>query len=304
MKKLMIVLVCLITLLALGGCARTEKDNTEVRMYDGKFAERKLVTRMTKLLIEEYTDLTVKIGDEMTDVNMFNEQQNKGLDIMLSYDGTLLTTYLKMNPEDVPEGETLYDFVNRTASEKIQVHLLGKLGINNTYALGVPQSVADKYNLTTLSDLAEVAGELIFGAEHEFFSEEGSMKFTPFTTFYGLKFKEARPLDGGLKYSAVESGQLDVIVVYTTDGLNKKAQLKVLEDDRRYFPDYHGALMVRNDFFEKYKDTAPNLAEVLDKMTGLYTNEIMVDLTYQCDVEGKNFDDVAKAYLQEQGLIK
>ena len=302
MKKFLAILVAAWMVFSLAACGGA-KANTTVVMYDGKFSERKLVTRMTKLLVEANTDLKVEIRDEMTDVNMFKELQNNGMDIMLGYDGTLLTTYLKMQPGDVPEGQTLYDFVNQVASEQMKVHLLEKLGINNTYALGVPQTIADQYNLTTLSDLVPVAPELVFGAEHEFFSEEGSMKFGPFTKFYGFEFKDARAMDGGLKYAAIEAGQLDVMVVYTTDGLNKKAQLKVLEDDLHYFPDYNGALLVRDDFFDKFKGSAPNLQEVLSRLGGIYTNEIMTDLTYQCDVEGKPFDDVAKEYMESIGLI-
>lgn len=301
MKKILTILLAVLFIaIPLSACSKSS--NTTIVMYDGKYSERKLLTRMAKYVVEAHTDLTVDIRDEMTDVNMYNELLGGGIDLMVCYDGTLLTTYLKMEPGDVPEGETLYDFVNREASKQKQVHLLDKLGINNTYALGVPKEIADKYNLVTLSDLVLVAPELIFGAEHEFFSEEGSMKFSPFTKFYGLNFKEARPMDGGLKYAAIENGELDVMVVYTTDGLNKKAQLVVLEDDRQYFPDYNGAYLVKDDFFEKYKNT-PNLEEVLNSLGGTLTNEIMTDLTYQCDVEGRPFDDVAKEFLQSKGLI-
>lgn len=64
--------------------------------------------------------------------------------------------------------------------------LLGKVGLNNTYAVGVTAQAAREYGLTTLSDLAAAAPDLRFGAEHEFFTQEGSMKFDPFTRFYGL----------------------------------------------------------------------------------------------------------------------
>lgn len=302
MKKILSVLLCiLLAAVPLAACSK-KSDNKTIVMYDGRYSERKMLTRLAKLMIEAHTDLTVDLRDEMADVNMFNEMKAGNIDLMISYDGTLLTTYLKLEPSDVPADETLYDYVNKKADEMIQMRLLDKLGINNTYAMGVSPGAAEKYNLNTVSDLAKVAPELVFGAEHEFFSEEGSMKFTPFTNFYGLKFKESKAMDGGLKYAAIENGDLDVMVVYTTDGLNKKAGLKVLEDDKKYFPDYNGAFMVRNDFFEKYKDT-PELEEVMGRLAGTLTNEIMTDLTYQTDVEGKNHLDVAKAFLESIGLI-
>ena len=129
------------------------------------------------------------------------------------------------------------------------------------------------------------------------------MKFGPFSQFYGLEFKEAKAIDLALKYSAIESGNIDVTIVYTTDGMNKKVGLKVLQDDRSYFPDYNDALLVRNDLFERYADTAPNLEEVLNMLGGQFTNEIMTDLTYEVDVNGKTPEEVARTFLTEQGLI-
>ena len=129
------------------------------------------------------------------------------------------------------------------------------------------------------------------------------MKFGPFSKFYGLEFKEAKAIDLALKYSAIESGNIDVTIVHTTDGMNKKVGLKVLEDDRSYFPDYNDALLVRNDLFERYADTAPNLEEVLNMLGGQFTNEIMTDLTYEVDVNGKTPEEVARTFLTEQGLI-
>lgn len=302
MKKFIAILLCFIFVFSLAGCS--SKDQKTIVIYDGNFTEMKLIHQMVKMLVEDQTDLTVTIKDEMTSVNAYNELLKGSCDLMNSYDGTLLTTYLKLDTSDVPADQTLYDYANGIASEEKEVHLLDKLGINNTYALAVPQTIADEYNINTISDLVPVADQLVFGAEHEFFSEEGSMKFTPFTEFYGLNFKDSKPVDLNLKYTAIENGNFDVTEVYATDGLNKKAKLKVLEDDQHFFPEYNGALLVRNDLFERFKDTAPNLEEVLNELGGIFTNEIMVDLTYQVDVDGKSVEEVAKAFLQEKGLIK
>ena len=105
-----------------------------------------------------------------------------------------------------------------------------------SYAIAVTQEVVDKYNPQTISDLIPIASDLRFGAEHAFFTLEGSMKYGPFCDAYGLNFKEHIAIDNSLKYSAVENGNFDVMVVYATDGLNRKAGLKVLEDDLGFFP--------------------------------------------------------------------
>ena len=274
-------------------------------MYDGEYSETKLLTYMAKLLVEEHTDLEVTVLDQMTAVNQFNEltAANPSCDMMVSYDGTVLTTFLHLDTVDIPEGMTLYDFVNQTTTEEYGVYLLDKLGIDNTYAIAVTNATAEQYGLETVSDLIPVAGELIFGAEHGFFTQEGSMKYTPFVEFYGLDFKAANPVDINFKYTAIANDNIQVTEVYATDGLNRKADLKILEDDKSFFPEYNGAYLVRADMFEKFADEAPNLKEVLNMLGGVFTNEIMTELTYYVDVEGRTIEEVATEFLQQQGMI-
>ena len=167
MKKIIAALMALLISVSFVGCSSQKNDN-EIIVMDGQFAEMKIVHQMVKLLVEEHTDAKVVIKDEMSPINGYNEMVKGNCDLMNSYDGTLLTTFLKLDTKDIPEGKTLYDFVNEKASKDQKVHLLKKLGLNNTYAVAVPQKIADEYNLNTISDLVPVADKLIFGAEHEF----------------------------------------------------------------------------------------------------------------------------------------
>ena len=154
---------------------------------------------------------------------------------------------------------------------------------------------AEQYNLKTISDLQPVAGSLRFGAEQDFFTDAGSMKFGPFVEFYDLNFKEVLHVDIMLKY--------EVMVVYATDGLNKRANLKILEDDKQFFPEYYGTILARNDLFERFREEAPDLEETLSSLNGLFTNDLMSSMTYEVDVEQRSVDDVAREFLIEQGLL-
>lgn len=273
----------------------------DIELYDGDYSETQLMHHMVKMLVEDKTDLSVNIKDQMSQVNNFNALKSDGhtCDLMISYDGTLLTTFFHQDVTDVPDGITIYDYVNKVAAEKYNMQLLEKLGFDNTYAVAVPQEIADKYNLEKVSDLVPVANQLTFGAEQSFFTLEGSMKYNPFVEFYGLNFKDSIPVDQGLKYTAIENGSFDVTVVYATDGLNRKVGLKVLEDDRSFFPDYNGAFLVRNDLIEKY----PELESILNELAGAISTEQMAELTYQVDVAGRSVDDVAKEFLVNLGVI-
>ena len=273
----------------------------DLMLYDGDYSETQLMHHMVKMLVEDQTDLTVTIQDQMSQVNNFNSLNGDShtCDLMISYDGTLLTTFFHQDVTDVPEGMSIYDHVNQVAQEEYGMRLLEKLGFDNTYAIAVPQNIADQYSLETISDLIPVADQLTFGAEQGFFTLEGSMKYGPFTEFYGLNFHDPVSVDLGLKYTAVENGSFDVTVVYATDGLNRKANLKILEDDRSFFPDYNGAFLVREDVLEQY----PELEGILNQLAGRIPTEQMAELTYQVDVVGRTVDDVAREFLVSQGLL-
>ena len=304
MKRILpIVLSAILMTGVLAGCSNEAAP--EITLYDGINSEMQLIHKMVEILVEDKTDAEVTIKDQMSAVNMFREltREEPSCDIMNSYDGTVLTTFLKQDLSNVPEGQTLYDYAKQQVQNQYQVDMLDQLGINNTYCIAVPQAIADQYGLETISDLIPVAGELRFGAEHEFFTAEGTMKYGPFTQFYGLNFKEKIPVDINLKYAAVENGSFEVTVVYTTDGLNRKAGLKVLEDDLGFFPEYNGALLVRDGLYDEMSETAPNLREVLNQLAGTLTNETMTDLTYTVDVEGRTVEEVAREFLTESGLI-
>jgi len=273
----------------------------DLMLYDGDYSETQLMHHMVKMLVEDQTDLSVTIQDQMSQVNNFNALTGSGhtCDLMISYDGTLLTTFFHQDVTDVPEGMALYDYVNQVAHDEHGMRLLEKLGFDNTYAVAVPQAVAEQYGLETISDLIPVANQLTFGAEQGFFTREGSMKYYPFVEFYGLDFRDHISVDLGLKYTAIESGNFDVTVVYATDGLNRKVGLKILEDDKSFFPDYNGAFLVREDIMEQY----PELAGILNQLAGRIPTEQMAELTYQVDVVGRTVDEVAREFLVGQGLL-
>ena len=147
MKKMLacILSACLLTAV-LSGCGGNETKT--IRIYDGTFTESSLIHKMVELLVEEHTDAEVEILDQMAAVSNFKDltSDSPSCELMNSYDGVLLTSYLKIDPSEVPEGISLYDYANQVAEEQYKVHLLDKIGTDNTYAIAVTQEVVDKYN--------------------------------------------------------------------------------------------------------------------------------------------------------------
>ena len=130
------------------------------------------------------------------------------------------------------------------------------------------------------------------------------MKFGPFTAAYGLNFRTASAVDVVLKYQALEQGAFDAMIVYTTDGLNKRAGLTILADDKGFFPEYNGAILVREDLFSRHRTDTPELEQVLSQLTGQVSSADMVEMTYAVDVEDRDLESVAHDFLVRRGLIK
>lgn len=302
--KLSIVLIIALLFAALTGCSSQDTKKKDIVLLEGQFSEVDILIQMAGILIKENTDLNVKFHDSMNTVAAANANITKEVDLGISYDGTLLTTILGHDPSDVPEGQDLFDWTKAKGSEEKHLTLTGKFGFENTYALAVKKELAQAQNLKSISDLRPYAKNLVFGAEHEFFDEEGTMRFNPFNKFYGITWKDSKSIDLGLKYAAMDSGNMDVTMVYSTDGLNKKSDLVILEDDKAFFPQYYGSFLIRDTLFEEFKDAAPNLAEVLAKLDGLIDNAAMIEMNYAADAEGKKPYEVAKAFLVEKGLSK
>lgn len=305
MKKKKILSVLTAAVMSLGilaGCSGSD-DEKSITVLRGQFAEIDILAEMAGILIDKNTDLNVDFHDSMNTVAAGNAMVDEEVDLYISYDGTLLTTILGHDPSDVPEGEDLYDYTIETAKEEKGLMLFSQFGFENTYALGVKEDMAKENNIKTISDLKPMTQDLIFGAEHEFFDEDGTMRYNPFNETYGITWEDGISLDIGLKYAAIDNNNIDVTMVYSTDGLNRKSNLRILEDDMKFFPQYYGAFLSRDTLFEEYKDSAPNLEEVLMSLDGQISNEEMIEMNYKVDAEGAEPADVAKEFLQSKGLL-
>src|SRR5699024_10285406 len=109
-----------------------------------------------------------------------------------------------------------------------------------------------------------------------------------------FEFKEAFPMQIGLVYQAADSGQMDIVLAYTTDGRIKAFNLKVLEDDLHFFPPYDTSIVASNEILERF----PELDGILGNLTGQIDTEKMQEMNYAADGEMKEPTTVAKEYLE------
>jgi osmoprotectant transport system substrate-binding protein len=278
----------------LTGCNASKK----VVIGSKDFSENIVLSEIMAQLIENDTEITVerKLNMGGTFVN-FEAIKNGDIDIYPEYTGTGLTAQLKMDVMN--DADKVYNIVKDEFDKQFNIKWLKPLGFNNTYAMGVTEETAKKYNLTKNSDLKDVAKELIFGAEHEFFDRQDG--YDGLIETYGIDgFKDVAKMNVSLKYQAIGKGQMDVTDVFTTDGQIIEYNLTILEDDLGFFPPYYAAPIIRNETLKKY----PELEEVLNKLAGQISDDDMTQLNYQIDVEKKAVEEVAKAFLQSKGLLK
>ncbi|WP_160671204.1 glycine betaine ABC transporter substrate-binding protein [Clostridium sp. C8-1-8] len=260
------------------------------------FTEQLILGNMYADLIEEKTDLKVnrKLNLGGTQV-AFGALKSGDLDLYVEYTGTGLIDILKEPLSN--NSDKAYDIVKKTFKEKYAINWLKPLGFNNTYTLAVTKGLAKQYNLETFSDLAKVSDKLTLGPTIEFSNREDGLLGLVKT--YNMNFKSVKPVDGGLRYTALNSGNSDVIDAFSTDGLIKSFDLKVLKDDKAFFPPYYAAPLVRQDTLDKH----PELNKLLDSLAGKLNDETMRGLNYKVDKLNQSPDDVAKQFLIDQGLI-
>ena len=188
--------------------------------------------------------------------------------------------------------------MQREFNNQFKIKWLKPLGFNNTYAMAVPEELAVQHNLKNTSDLAKIVDTLTFGAEQDFFGRVDG--YDGFTQAYGFKFKNVKQMEIGLKYKAIANKEVNVINAFSTDGLLITYKLRVLVDDKKYFPPYHGAFLVRIGALEKY----PQLETVLDKLAGQITDSEMQKLNFEVDQEKKDPSVVVKTFLKAKGLVR
>ncbi|MBQ3438323.1 MAG: ABC transporter permease, partial [Fusobacterium sp.] len=117
---------------------------------------------------------------------------------------------------------------------------------------------------------------------------------------YKFKAKENIALDGAPRYIALNNHDVDVIDAFSTDGLLKKFDLVILEDNLKFFPPYYVAPIIRNDALKKF----PEIIPLLDKLVTLLTDEIMIELNYNIDELHREAEEVAREFLLQQNLIE
>lgn len=296
-KRIIVSLIIIICTLIFGKMITNWGRVSTLNVATKPMTEQYIIGSMLKEVIEEDTDLQVKLtqgvgggtsnimpGMESGEFDMYPEYTSTGWNMVLKHEGFY--------------DETMYEDLKKEYKEKYNFKWTGVFGFNDTFGLAVRKDIAEKYNLKTYSDLAKISDKLVFGAEYDFYERPDG--YDAFCSTYGFNFKETIDLDIGLKYQAMNEEKVDVMDIFTTDGQLAVADVVVLEDDKKFFSSAMGAMVVRNEILENY----PELNNVFKKLEGILNDEKMAYLNYRVETEGVDAEVVAHEFLIETGILK
>ncbi|AZP91851.1 osmoprotectant ABC transporter substrate-binding protein [Enterococcus mundtii] len=298
MKRIRNSVVLVLTVLLLASCSfpglASNTDEDTISITGGITSEAQIIASIVAGMIEHYTEKNTTIINNLATTTINHQAMMNG-DASISaarYTGTDLTTTLNLPPEKDPE--KAFDIVKREFEKRYDQTWFPSYGFENTYVFLVRKDTAEKYNLKKVSDLKNVADELVAGVDTSWINRKGD-GYDGFKETYGFSFDSILPMQIGLVYDAVEAGRMDIVLGYSTDGRIASYDLVMLEDDLSFFPPYDAAPVVDNQLL---KDT-PGLAEALTKLSNTISTEKMQQLNYEADNNLVEPSVVAERFLKE-----
>ncbi len=215
-------------------------------------------------------------------------------DVYPEYTGTGLLAILGEQPMADPR--KVFDRVSLEFRRRWNARWLPPLGFENTYAIAVRRETAARYGLGSLSDLARAGRSLRAGLTPDFIGRPDGLP--GLTRAYGVRFAEVRALLPAVKYQALAAGEVDVIDGYSTDGLIARYDLVVLRDDKRFFPPYEAAALVRGGLVER----RPAAIAALTELSSRLDEATMRRLNQRLEVDREPVGRIAGDALAELGL--
>jgi osmoprotectant transport system permease protein len=243
-----------------------------------RFTESYVLGEVLRLAVEGKAPVEHRRGLGNTGI-VFAALEAGSIDLYPEYTGTITREILKAEGKLAPA-----DLNDALAAQGLGVAV--RLGFNNSYALAMREARARALGIRTLSDLARHP-DLKLGLSQEFLARADG--WPGLEAAYRLPYETPTGLDHGLAYEAIASGRIDVMDAYTTDAKIERYGLRVLEDDRGYFPRYDAVLLYRLDVPARF----PEAWRALEKLEGRIDERRMIRMNAAAELEGKSFAEAA-----------
>ena len=300
LKSKLLLVFGLMALLVIAGCGSKSNANggEKFTAASAKNTDSKINVQILKLLVEDQTDHTVEIVEDLpASAQIFAGIDRKEFDFANLFSGEVYNNYFDDVEYSTDPAKTLKQAQNLFGEEH-DVKWYDSVGFINNYSIAVNRDFAEENNIENLTDLGEYADKLTLGTDNAWIERDND-GYSGFQEAYGYKFKDARGMDVALMYKGIASGDLDVVTAYTVDPQLKEYDLKVLEDDEQFFPPYEASLVARNKVIEEFQE----IDKILESIVGTISTEAMTDLIYEIDIEHRSIKEVAEEFLKENGML-
>ena len=262
------------------------------------FTENRVLGEVVAQWIEARTDLEVRHAASLGGTMVCWEALRAGeIDLYVDYTGTGWAIILKEQGK-VADPLRAFLHVQQAYRERFDVEWSAPFGLNNTYALALRRELADELGATRISDLVGRGARVRAGFSIEFMNREDG--WPGLREHYAGLDLEPRSMEHGLAYEALAGGSIDLVDAYSTDGKLGRFDVVVLEDDLGFFPPYNAAPLVRGEALRAH----PELRGVLHELAFTIDDDLARELNARVEVEGQDFDEVARAFLVERGLLE
>lgn len=231
---------------------------------------------------------------------LFSAIKSDQIDIYPEFTGTVLESLVKV-PENTPDdlsAKKTYQEANKLLSAQFEMLLLKPLAYENTYALAMKKSEAEKRGITKISQLQGQQAQLKAGFTLEFIDRQDG--YRGIQEKYGVNLSSVQSMEPALRYQAINNGDVDVIDAYSTDSEIKQYDLVTLADDQHLFPPYQGAPLMKKEF----ADNHPKVVKALNRLAGKITEDQMIEMNYLVNVKKQQPKKVAHDFLVKEKIIK
>lgn len=260
---------------------------TPVRIGSKQFTESVILGEVARLSARE-SGIDAQHQRELGGTSiLWKALQHGDIDAYPEYTGTLTQELLKSVAPDADIAAL------RVALKPLGIGITDSLGFDDSYALGMREDRAAQLRIQSLSDLA-AHPELRFGFSNEFMDRTDG--WPGLRQRYGLPQTQVHGLDHVLSYRAVASQAVEVIDLYSTDAEIPYYHLRVLDDDKHYFPRYQAVFLYRLSL----EQSAPAFVEVLRKLSGRIHEDSMRQMNAQVKLHGEKETAVAAGFLGVQ----
>lgn len=291
-------LLPLMLVLILTAPAWAQESGKAVVIASKNFPENRILAEIMAQLIERRTDIPVVRRNNLGATRVIYSALRSGkIDLYPEYTGTGWSIHLKIK-DKIQDPLRAYTHVAEQFRKRFGIAWLQPFGFSNTYVLGVSEAFAKRHKLSTISDLRTIKDTVRAGFSHEFKNRADGYK--GLSQHYQFKIKELKAMEHGLAYAAIEANEIDVIDAMSTDGKLLKYQMRLLKDDKSFFPPYHCAPVVRMDTLKRH----PRLRDLLNELAYRIDEQTMSQLNYQVEERHRSYEDVARQFLSDTGLIK